>query len=336
MVAIESVGAVSEARQSGIRPFDLGRDLRAVAELIADAFSSELDPRGKAALREMRIMSHVSGLMKLVNRSTGEFNDLFSGFVWEEDGRIVGNVTVQRADRYGARWQIANVAVDPDFRGRGISRKLMQVALQHIESSRGQWAVLQVYERNHVARTLYDSFDFEDVGAMTDLRLTSIPDVDPPGKIPSFHSFASHQSAKLFDLANAQLNTQAQWWRSIRRTDFQITLDQIFAEWFWRQLGRTHIYRRAITSSRRFEAAIVLSAQAWSGEHKMDLWIRPQYYGVYEAPMVQWALATLGAFPKFPVVTKLSAEHTTGIQALVDLGFQPEQSLITMRKRIRE
>jgi len=137
---------------TGIRAFDIGSDLRPVAELIADAFSEELDPRGKAALREMRVKSHVSGLLKLVNRSTGEFNDVFNGFVWEEDGHIVGNVTVQRADRYGSRWQIANVAVDSHFRGRGIARRLMAQALSYIESSRGQWAVLQVYAHNAAAR----------------------------------------------------------------------------------------------------------------------------------------------------------------------------------------
>ena len=113
-------GRVYSEEESGIRAFDIGRDLRPVAELIADAFTNELDSRGMAALREMRIMSHVSGLLKLLSRSTGELDDIFSGFVWVENGRLVGNITVQRADKFGNRWQIANVAVLPSHRGRGI------------------------------------------------------------------------------------------------------------------------------------------------------------------------------------------------------------------------
>jgi len=96
--------AIRGSIQSGIRPFDIARDLRPVAELIADAFTNELDPRGLAALREMRIMSHLSGLLKVLSRSTGDLDDVFSGFVWVEDDNIVGNVTVQRADKYGNRW----------------------------------------------------------------------------------------------------------------------------------------------------------------------------------------------------------------------------------------
>ena len=139
--------------ESGLRPFDIGSDLRPVAELIADAFTNELDPRGLAALREMRVMSHLSGLLKLLSRSTGDMDDVFNGYVWVEDGKIVGNITVQRADKYGNRWQIANVAVASDYRGRGIARKLMARALDHVAAAEGRWAVLQVYAHNAVART---------------------------------------------------------------------------------------------------------------------------------------------------------------------------------------
>ena len=89
--------------ESGIRPFDIGRDLRAVAELISTAFSQELDGRGNDALNEMRFMSHFGGFLGLMNRSTGEFNDMLSGFVWLEQGQIVGNVTIQRGDKIGER-----------------------------------------------------------------------------------------------------------------------------------------------------------------------------------------------------------------------------------------
>jgi hypothetical protein len=47
----------------GIRPFDISRDLRPVAELIAEAFASELDGRGQSALREMRMLSYFGGML---------------------------------------------------------------------------------------------------------------------------------------------------------------------------------------------------------------------------------------------------------------------------------
>lgn len=334
MAVFDVAGGRTREELVGIRPFDIGKDLRPVAELIADSFSDELDPRGKAALREMRIMSHVSGLLKLVNRSTGEFDDVFSGYVWQEDGRIVGNVTVQRADRYGSRWQIANVAVDPAYRGRGIARRLMIEALNHVESLRGQWAVLQVYEHNTAARDLYASLRFEDVGGTVDLRLDYLPSLEPPQAIPGFSSFSANQWPPLYELASAQLSTQAQWWRAVRRADFQMSLDQLAGEWIWRQVGRSRVFRRCVRTARRFEAAIILTLQRWKGAHKLQLWVRPEHYGKYEAALGQWALATLQEFPRYPVEASLSTQHASGIEALQELGFRRRQTLITMRRRV--
>ncbi|HXF62148.1 MAG TPA: GNAT family N-acetyltransferase [Caldilineaceae bacterium] len=337
MAAINAAtGRLHEEVRSGIRPFDIGRDLRPVAELIADAFTNELDPRGMAALREMRIMSHLSGLLKLLSRSTGELDDVFSGFVWLEDGKIVGNITVQRADKYGNRWQIANVAVAPAYRGRGIARRLMARALEHIEQSDGRWAVLQVYDHNQVARALYATLGFEEVGGAVDLRLDRAPKVDFPPKRPGFYPFAAHQWQPLYELATAQLNNQAQWWRALRRSDFQMPLEGQIGEWLWRTLGRRRIYRRAILSTRRFEAALILTAQRWRGVHTLELWARPELYGAHESYLLQWALATLQEYPRWPVKMTLNADHTAALEASQEFGFRRLQTLLTMRRKIGE
>jgi ribosomal protein S18 acetylase RimI-like enzyme len=322
--------------QSGIRPFDITRDLRPVAELIADAFTNELDPRGLAALREMRIMSHLSGLLGLLSRSTSDLDDVFSGFVWLEEGKIVGNVTVQRADKYGNRWQIANVAVARNFRGRGIARRLMEQALAHVESNDGRWAVLQVYAHNAVARRLYTQLGFEDVGGMVDLKLTRLPKVDFPNPATNFHAFSYQHWQPLYELATNQLNAQTQWWRAMRRSDFQVPFEQQFGAWMWRTLGKEQIFRRCFQSQRRFEAALILRVERWRGTHELQMWVLPEHYGFFEHYMIQWTLATLQEYPRWPVKLSLSNEHVAALQAAETFGFVPQQTLVTMRRRVGE
>lgn len=323
-----------KAAVSGIRPFDIGRDLRPVAELIADAFAHELDSRGSAALREMRIMSHIGALLKLLNRSTGEFDDIFGGFVWVEHGKVVGNVTVQKADSSGSKWQIANVAVARAYRGRGISRQLMHSALDYIAENQGNWAVLQVYAKNTIARSLYQRMDFEEVGGTIDLRAERVQLVDEAEPIANFRSFAADQWQLLYDVVNNQQNGQMQWWRSPRRVDFQITFEQLIAEWFWRTIGRRHVYRRCIQSTKRFDAALILTANWWRGTHQIQMWVQPEHYGKHEELLLHWALATLQAYPRWPITLNLSAHHTEAIAAARRYGFQEEQALLTMRRKI--
>lgn len=336
MAAVQTAGrSESAVSQSGIRPFEIGRDLRPVAELISEAFAHELDERGMAALREMRAMSRLGGLLGLLNMAGGEFSDIFGGFVWIEEGRVVGNITVQRADKYGTRWQIANVAVARDWRGRGLSRKLMERALAYIREQGGKWAVLQVYAENRIARTLYDHLGFESVGGSAELRRAQRPaHVEPPPRIPDFHPFGAGEWQSLYDLANNQMGALAQWWRPVRRSEFEPSFDQQGAEWLWRILGRRQLFRRCIQYGQRFEAALVLSAQQWSGPHKLQLWVRPENYGRDEAALVQWALHALEPFPAWPVETTINSDHVAAIEALARFGFAPVRTLLTMRLEV--
>ncbi len=104
-----------------------------------------MDSSGRSALREMRTMARLSlGILPLAL-----LNDLTVGislgFVWEEDGRLVGNVSVYPAKlprSVGSSWIIANVGVHPLYQRRGIARKLMLRAMQMIRD-KGAWVCLR-------------------------------------------------------------------------------------------------------------------------------------------------------------------------------------------------
>ncbi|MCB9139861.1 MAG: GNAT family N-acetyltransferase [Caldilineaceae bacterium] len=341
MTAIEAPGGrVENQAASGIRPFDITRDLLPVANLIADAFAAELDSRGMAALREMRLMGHMGAFLKLFYHAPGDVRNLLHGYVWVEDGRIIGNVTLQRADRHGSRWQIANVAVMPEYRGRGIARRLMERTLEHITDVGARWAVLQVYEANGPACHLYDAMGFETLGGMTELRLARVPRLaqgEPPPTPPvlsDFRPFSARHEAELYDLANRQLSNQAQWWRPVQRQEFQIPVEERMGEWFWRTLGRRNVLRRAVYNGRRFDAALELKAQRRSGAHELKLWVRPELYGLYEGPLFDWVLATLYDYPRLPVTLSLPTDHEAGLAAAQARGFVIESTLLTMRKQM--
>ena len=336
MIATQATGRPHDRTiASGIRPFDLDTDLRAVADLIALAFAQELDERGNSALREMRFMSNFGGFVGLINRSTGEFNDMLNGFVWVEDDKVVGNITVQRSDRIGSRWQIANVAVAPEYRGRGISRQLMQTALEHVARCGGEWAVLQVFARNDVARKLYDSLGFEQIGGMVDFQADEMPALAPPVPCPEMAPFRADNWQPLYELANHQLGAQAQWWRAINRADFEPLLEEQVAEWFKGLVGSSRVLRRAIQVSPRFEAALVMTAQRWRGDHLLRLWARPEHYGSHDLALLQWGLAALKDFPCRPIKIALSIDHLSAVNMLEYFGFRPLRTLLTLRKQIK-
>ncbi len=153
---------------SHIRPVQLRSDLVAVADLIELCFAPYLDAEGRDYIRHIRNAPHDYGGYMLEN-STPESSFLpFHGYVWVEDGRIVGNLTLILIRRYLKQaYFVANVAVHPDFRGRGIARKLTDRAIEHVRLHKGNAIYLQVREENTVAQSLYLSHGFEETTRRT-------------------------------------------------------------------------------------------------------------------------------------------------------------------------
>ncbi len=328
--------AAEQPIQQGVRPFDIGRDLRPVARLIAIAFADELDESGEAALRELRILGHMSGLIRLLTRSTGELQDVFNGFVWIEEGQLIGNVTVQRASNSSGRWQIANVAVLPQYRGRGISRSLMETALAYVQEMGGSWAVLQVRANNSVARGLYERMGFEEMGGSTEMVASRPPKDVPEPPDAALQPFSGADSQMLYELATSQQTAESQWWRAVRKMDFDVSLEQRLGEWFSDVIGREQVYRRAVREYKgRFEAAVRLKARRWHGVHEIDLWSRPDSTNAHQRLLIQWALARLEGYPVWPVRVSLSTNQTEAKAALLEYGFEERHTLLTMRRRIR-
>lgn len=71
---------------------------------------------------------------------------------------------------YLCRWFVAdeihvlNIAVHPDYRGRGIGAVLLREALGEAERGRAEAVTLEVRRSNEAARRLYATFHFEEVG----------------------------------------------------------------------------------------------------------------------------------------------------------------------------
>jgi GNAT superfamily N-acetyltransferase len=91
-----------------------------------------------------------------------------TGYVWEEDGRIVGNVSMIPYNHRSERiYLIANVAVRPEYRRRGIARALTESALQQAKRRQVATTWLQVRDDNQIALDLYKSLGYSEQARRT-------------------------------------------------------------------------------------------------------------------------------------------------------------------------
>ena len=165
-----------------LRPFDVRRDMGPVADLVELCFADTLDPEGKRFIQRMRSAARNNGFLSWAAVNAEWLNMPLSGYVWEQENILVGNISLIPYNIAGRRsYLIANVAVHPDYRRLGIARELTVQAMEHARKrgSPGVW--LHVREENDQALELYKSMGFVEHTRRTTWVSSSEPPLDELG-----------------------------------------------------------------------------------------------------------------------------------------------------------
>lgn len=148
-------------RAGQIRALNPSIDLREIADLIEMCFKGTIDEDGLDYIRYLRKLASDSSYLYLgVGRPQHTLAPI-QGFVYEVDGRIVGNLSMIPFHKNGDFvYLIANVAVHPAFRRQRIAFDLTARALKYAREKSAKSTWLQVRDDNPPAIDLYRQMGF--------------------------------------------------------------------------------------------------------------------------------------------------------------------------------
>jgi GNAT superfamily N-acetyltransferase len=150
-----------EEQRPNLRPLSVLRDLPPVADLIEQCFSAGMDSDGRQYVQDMRRAGSDNSFLKWAKRAADSTSLPLTGYIWEENNRIVGNISLVPFRRNNQRvYLIANVAVHPEYRRRGIARALTERAVRHAREKKINDIWLNVRADNPEAAHLYHSLGF--------------------------------------------------------------------------------------------------------------------------------------------------------------------------------
>lgn len=314
---------------SHLRPFDVRKDLNAVADLVETCFAETLDEDGRRYVSQMRSAAHNPSYLRWAMAVAENAPMPFSGFVWEENGHLAGNLSLIPYRYQGKRcFLIANVAVDPAYRRKGIARRLTQTAIEHARKRNTDEIWLHVRVENDPAMNLYQSLDFHEHATRTTWeirpkstkRTTAHRELDSGGvKItkPLPHHWGSYRH-----WLSSQYPPQLTW----HQTFYLPALRPGFLGGVYRFFTGSHIRQWA---ARRGQTHIGLLSWQPHSKHADHLWL---------ATSQEDDEAVIAAV--FPAVLRQLAnrrrmllDYQTGRAntPLTDLGFRIQQTLIWMR-----
>lgn len=154
-----------------LRPVDIRKDLDKIADLIQICFSQTMDEDGKAYLRQLRKSAEDARRLGWAASLVEENQIPITGYVWEENDQIIGNLTLIPLKKHEEQIHlVANVAVLPPFRRKGIGEKLTQAAISYVQKKNCGSIWLQVRDDNPAAELLYRNLGFLERARRTTLH----------------------------------------------------------------------------------------------------------------------------------------------------------------------
>lgn len=150
-----------------LRPFRLPDDLPVLIDVIPPSFQYPENEAWSIQADEAESMvDSFNGLRKIwpvvrvLQLAWPPLRDVMRGFIWEADGRAVGVTNVLRTGATD-QWLIGNVSVLPEYRRRGIARKLVEACVEYARERGARQITLEVVDGNVPAVALYEALGFE-------------------------------------------------------------------------------------------------------------------------------------------------------------------------------
>lgn len=322
----------STSSVDGVRPVNLKTDLAPLADLIELAFADSMDSSGRAAVREMRMLSRFGTGLNMLAGMNDLVQGIGLGFVWIQDGRLVGNVSIYPSTvptNAGHSWIIANVAVHPDYRGRGIARHLMETSLDTMRArGKSPVAILQVEENNAPARRLYTSLGFVVDGTWHHWRRTSSARVPAsPDSSPIYITQRRRGEWRAeYALAQRARPNGLGWQRPLHQRIFHRSLGTYLND----LINMRSIERLVIHSEdqQQIRASLWIERAVAASSIQFTLMVDPDYQGSYDEALIQLATRRYGG--RTPLVMEHPASDEIGSALLQRYQFFVQRTLVHM------
>ncbi|MCB9418604.1 MAG: GNAT family N-acetyltransferase [Ardenticatenaceae bacterium] len=310
---------------SGPRPINLNRDVSQVINLLELVFGHRLGGNENHLFNSEAGLSQPAFLWRL-NPAT---NKLALGYVWEENGRIIGNATLLTT-RTPGRYLVVNVAVHPDFRRRGIARDLMESLTSLVQKRGGHKILLQVVKDNTAALDLYRSLNYHTIGSMTtwrcaSQRLRQLEPALPTQTEPFIQELSRQEWWQAYQLDITALATDLNWPEPLPEDSYKRGL--------WRQFENFMNGRRSeiwVTKDRHQLTGLAGIWSEWGRAHQIALRVHPAWKGELERPLLAKAIRRISYLSVRNVRIDHPDDDEVTNKLLQEANFQPRRTLTHM------
>lgn len=315
----------------GLRPINLNTDIPQILKLLEVCFGASVhNIDGQRFYTGPATTNQQAAFLWRLNPAASK---LALGFVWEVNGRIVGNVTILTTKVPG-RYLVVNVAVHPDHRRKGIAHQLMRAVHRMVRTRNGQEILLQVVKTNTPAEELYETLNYTNLGSMTSWyapvsRLHQLDATADGSLSPQIRELRRSEWQAAYQLDKAALAPELNWPEPLNFDAYQ--------NGFLRKIsnfvnGRSMETWATTHNNQLTGMATILSE--WGKTHAASLRIHPEWRGQLERPLLAKLIRRLYYLPRRNVRIDHPDDDGFTSNLLREANFQPKRTLTHMQLKL--
>ena len=314
-----------------LRPINMNKDIPQVLKLLEVCFGASVhNVEGQRFYTGPATTNQQTAFLWRLNPAASK---LSLGFVWEENGRIVGNVTILTTKIPG-RYLVVNVAVHPDHRRKGIAYKLMHAVHRMVKNQNGHEILLQVVKTNTPAEELYKNLNYETLGSMTSWyapisRLRKLDPTADGSRGPHIRELRRSEWQAAFQLDQTALPPILNWPEPLTHDAYQNGIVRKAMNFI---NGRS--METWVTTQNNQLSGMATILTEWGRMHAASLRIHPEWRGELERPLLAKLIRRLYYLPRRNVrLDHPDADEFTS-NLLREANFQPRRTLTHMRQKV--
>lgn len=306
-----------------IRAFDIQNDMDGMVDLIEIAFAGDLARWGSNFREQMQMAQKVVPLLKFLRRVSSVFRHTFDGFVWENGRQMAAFVMVQKVGLSQTHWQIGNVATHPDYRRRGLARKLVTKAMDHAKTHGATMCTLEVRAVAEPAYNLYRSLGFLHYDSHTVLKLDTLPTLKAkplPGYRIRAMKFGEWRARHT--LVQRETPQEVQDFLPISEAEYRISPIERVITPLGLRFQRLDVLRWAVEKDGEIVGTLLLAANRKPNlPHEIEIHVLPDHREALAEPLLTLALETLQSYPREAARISVRTSYTAFISLLKQYQF---------------
>lgn len=304
------------------------RDFEGIKQIFELAFTEEYQRREVDIVRRIEKIESIYPLVKLLSVFPNPYQHVFTVHVIEDADRIAGMAQMSPRNEEQTRWHVDNIAVHPDFRGKGVAQQLLNDVFAYYSERGALRFTLEVDTENAPAIKLYEKLGFRRFSTLYYHKLSAkqLGRYREP-ELLEVHAGLRERRASdteaIWELYQQSIPPYIRVVEDRSPQDFALNPLQQGTEWLKKSLKRSEALHWVVEDSHRkcLIAAIDVYAQLRELPHVVQFSLHPAY-GDQAEPLLKFVLNQLANIGINPVLIGSYEIHRAKQDAIKALGFK--------------